>query len=139
MTENRFYEVMNSLEKKELFKVLIQHEEYNQEAVEAAILVVKEKNYVQELKEIVEKMERKSNFEKSSEEAKSAKLANINLKNCIKFSISSSNQINFEGQLIKHNIEFYRSEGYNIDTLVMNYYFSDEDFDKAKWLAERNK
>ena len=137
MVNNPFYDRMNSLSKEELFDVLVHHKDYNPQAIEAAVQVCKEKNYVGEFKALSDELEKQADLEKRSEEEQAGKLQDINLSNRIRFSISTGNQINFEGQLIRHNINFYKSEGYNVEALVMNYYFSDKDFPIAKTIAAK--
>lgn len=119
-----------------IIEIIIQKDNYQKEAVDIALEIIKERNLDKELDKVLQKNEIENEKLEQAKFEQYEKVKDINLSNRINVKIADVAK--FEGELVKQNINFYREDkniGGGLELYPsQNYFFSDEDFlnaDKA--------
>jgi len=126
----QFYDTYQSYSKDELFKIVLTPDDYQPAAVIAAIQVITEKNWKEELDKRLEE-KREQDEEDIKEKAEYYKKAVEFQEQHNSIQITTSNIPKFEFALAEKGIEFFREDknvGIQLDYYpTQTYYFKDQD------------
>src|SRR5436190_12538188 len=124
------YELYNSYEKQELFKILLSPEDYQAQAIEISKRILKEKDWTTEFKKV--RTKNKEQLRKEIEEKAGYYRKAVDFqeqKNSFQVRIADVPKL--EGALIENNIDFFREDknvGVQLDSYpTQTYYFKDAD------------
>ena len=138
--ENEFYIKYKTFSKNKIFDILINKDDYQNDAVNAAKKIIRENNWDSELKEIIEIQKQNYNNE-IAEKAEYYKNIIEFQKDNFYFNIKIADVPKFEAELIKENIDFYREDkniGPQLDYFpTEKYYFKKKDIEKADNICKR--
>jgi hypothetical protein len=134
------YELYYSYEKEELFKILLNPEDYQAQAVETAKRILKEKDWITEFEKV--RTENEAQLRKEIEEKAGYYRKAVDFqeqKNSFQVRIADVPKL--EGALIKNNIPFFREDknvGVQLDSYpTQTYYFNDVDLKEVDRITKQ--
>jgi hypothetical protein len=131
MNDNDLYERYASWSDERLFQVLLNHDEYTQNALQTAVLELKRRKLDAKVKELLEDKVHKENEARVEELRKAEIFTEVDLKYKLTFVPASTEQIMFERLLIENNIDYATNENNTLRGPNMDYLFSKENYNKA--------
>jgi hypothetical protein len=132
--KNDFYNKYKTFSKNQIFDIVINKDDYQTDAVDAVILIVKENNWESEINDKIKKL----NQDYENEIAEKAEYYNRVVefqRDNFCFNIRISDIPRFESVLVKKNIDFLREDkniGVQLDSYpTQKYYFKEKDIKKV--------
>ncbi|MFM2048694.1 MAG: hypothetical protein RI955_1242 [Bacteroidota bacterium] len=131
---NRFYPLFMHYKPKQLFEVIVKKDDYEADAIVAAMALINEQNLQSSLEIVLgrnddkKKQKEEEKLQKIKEKEEHYQQVSQFQDDGIVFSVSLDNVVNFEKRLNDEGIEYYRYDkisDYEVDALpTQNYYFN---------------
>ena len=126
-----FKELYSSYTAEQLFEVLQNPEQYQQEAVDAAWEIASSKGWKKVLTEKLELLDKEKKAGEARDLSNKLEQARIISDNCF-LEINMAIAFQLEGILINEGIDFCTVQKYGVRSPITIFYFLKEDFERAK-------
>ena len=138
--EESFTERFKTYSDEKLMDVLLHHEQYKQEAIEAAVFLLKKRNKLDDAQQLllakIENLEQVEEEKRIEAQEQVERLQPIDFGKYFSVYTGSLEQIEFERHLLEADIPFQTTEGIDFVYLrpVLKYYVPVEEYERAAYL-----
>lgn len=136
--EEEFAERFSTYSDEKLLSMLLHHEQYKQEALDAALTLLKKRGKLSEARELLEgkkeRLEQVEEEKRTDAQEQVERLKTIDFGRYFSFGEGSADQFEFQQQLLDAEIPFQTSEGFYYARPIIKYHVAADDFEHANWL-----